>query len=62
MSQCTFWRSVLSDPFLRKTTRIRSRCCLNAPFGARRFLSLKTTILLIRRTDVSMHLLALGAF
>ena len=38
MSQCTFWRSVLSDPFLRKTTRIRSRCCLNAPFGARCFL------------------------
>ena len=37
-SQCTFWRSVLSDQ-VRDSCKPSPRQCLNAPFGARCFLT-----------------------
>ena len=61
-SKCTFWRSVLSDAAVRFPVAIGD-ASLNAPFGARCFL---TEIMLINLIVYSclalMHLLALGAF
>ena len=60
-SQCTFWCSVLSDPWTcsRAGRPVRS---LNAPFGAQCFPTDKGQAARAWLKEVSMHLLVLSAF
>ena len=54
---------VLSDLSFFESTAITSLKSLNAPYGARCFLTDKALQLLVLKTDdVLMHLMALGAF
>ena len=60
-SQCTFWRSVLSDRTCSSSpTRILP--CLNAPSGAQCFPTSRWVVEYAADYVVSMHLLVLSAF
>ena len=61
-SQCTFWRSVLSDKMPKEPTARPCRLGLNAPFGARYFLTNLVNKITKLNAEVLMHRLALGAF
>ena len=60
-SKCTFWRSVVSD-YAANPVATPDLTRLNAPFGARCFLTIHISVPANRRQLVLMHLLALGAF
>ena len=61
-SKCTFWRSVLSDAANAKVEGFEREAGLNAPFGARCFLTHDHDCSCKPEGRVLMHLLALGAF